>query len=332
MSKTILIVDDVPDNIRLLKSTLEKGNYLIRAATRGDKALKLAQSEPKPHLILLDIMMPEMDGFEVCRRLKRCPETEHIPVIFISAKEEADEQSKGFDLGAVDYITKPFSPAIVLRRVATHLSLTRLSEIDALAHSAIKMLSIAGHYNDTDTGSHIWRMAEYCKALAKAAGWDEDRYSLLEIAAPLHDTGKIGIPDGILKAPRPLDDEEWALMRQHSQIGHDILSMSSNPVFQLAAEIAKTHHEKWDGTGYPDGLKQKDIPEGARIVAICDVFDALTMERPYKNAWSIEETLKYIKEQSGSHFDPHLVEVFLSISEEISEIQEKWHLKDLRSP
>ncbi|MBU2896673.1 HD domain-containing phosphohydrolase [Vibrio hepatarius] len=331
MDKTILVVDDVPDNIRILKSVLEKGNYSVRAATNGEKALKLASTSPQPNIILLDIMMPEMDGFEVCRRLKRNPETSHIPVIFISAKDDTDDQSMGFDLGAVDYITKPFSPAIVLRRVATHLSLTRLAEVDSLALSAIRMLGVAGHYNDTDTGSHIWRMAEYCKLLAKAVGWDYENYNRLELAAPLHDTGKIGIPDAILKAPRGLDDDEWVVMKKHSEIGHEILSMSSNPVFQLGADVAKSHHERWDGTGYPEGLVGQQIPQGARIVAICDVFDALTMERPYKKAWSIEEALIEIKNNSGSHFDPDLVEIFLGLEDEIREIYHKWSLKDENS-
>lgn len=328
MNKVILIVDDIPDNIRILKSVLEKGDYAIRAATNGEKAIKLASTPPFPNLILLDIMMPGIDGIEVCRRLKRNTETANIPVIFISAKDDVEDQSIGFDVGAVDYITKPFSPPIVLRRVATHLSLTRMEELDSLARSAIKMLGIAGHYNDTDTGNHIWRMAEYCKVLAKAAGWEYENYTRLELAASMHDTGKIGIPDSILKAPRKLDKQEWDIMKQHSRIGQEILSMSTNPVFQMAAEVAATHHEKWDGSGYPEGLKGTDIPESGRIVAICDVFDALTMDRPYKTAWSSEDAREEIKQCAGSHLDPNLVNIFISIEDEIEKVKDRWQNQD----
>jgi putative two-component system response regulator len=324
MKKIVLIVDDVADNIRILKNVLEQDSYIVRAATSGEKALELAQKPPYPNIILLDVMMPGMDGLEVCRRLKANPITVPIPVIFVTAKGDIEDETIGFDVGAVDYITKPISLPIVLRRVATHLSLIRVNELDALARSTIKMLGEAGHFNDTDTGEHIWRMAAYAKALAEASGWSEERACVLEFAAPMHDTGKIGIPDSILKAPRKLNDEEWGIMMTHSQIGQSILSMSDNSVFKLAAEIAFSHHEKWDGSGYPKGLRGEEIPESGRIVAISDVFDALTMKRPYKKAWSVKDAMENIKAGSKSHFDPKLVEVFISIEEQICQIKEQW--------
>jgi putative two-component system response regulator len=324
MKKTILIVDDVADNIRVLKSTLEAEGHIVRAATSGKKALELARVAPHPNIILLDVMMPGMDGIEVCRELKANPKTLSIPVIFVTTKGDVDDETIGFDVGAVDYITKPISPPIVVRRVATHLSLIRVDELDALARSAIRMLGEAGHFNDTDTGEHIWRMAAYSKALAIAAGWEEEQADMLELAAPMHDTGKIGIPDSILKAPRKLNEVEWQVMMTHSAIGSNILSKSNNPVFELAAEIAQTHHEKWDGSGYPKGLKGEEISEAGRIVAIADVFDALTMKRPYKEPWAIKDAMKNIKDGAGIHFDPKLVEVFISKEETMLQIKEKW--------
>ncbi len=186
------------------------------------------------------------------------------------------------------------------------------------------MLGDAGHFNDTDTGEHIWRMAAYSAAIAIAVGWPKHEAERLKLAATMHDTGKIGIADNILKVPRKLTDEEWETMKMHSQIGYDILSKSSNPIFQMAAEIALGHHERWDGTGYPKGLSGEGIPMCARIVAISDVFDALTMKRPYKEAWSITQALEFIQQGAGSHFDPNLVKLFFSIKDEIIAIKKDW--------
>ena len=324
INKTILVVDDIPDNIRILKSLLEGEQCTVRVATRGAKAIELAHALPQPDLILLDIMMPEMDGYEVCRRLKADDATAHIPVIFVTAKGEIEDEAEGFDVGGVDYITKPVSPPIVIRRIATHLSLIRIEALNDLARSSIRMLGEAGHFNDTDTGEHIWRMAAYARAIAEAAGWSEEKAEMIELASPMHDTGKIGIPDAILKAPRRLEPEEWEVMMTHAQIGADILSMSSNPVFKMAAEVALGHHEKWNGEGYPQGLKGEETPESARIVAIADVFDALTMKRPYKEAWSVDDSIEEIRRSAGSHLDSRLVELFLSIEGKIRQIKEKW--------
>jgi putative two-component system response regulator len=330
----ILVVDDEPNNLQLLRQIL-KGQYNISLASSGDQAIELAE-KLLPDLILLDVMMPGLDGYETCRRLKSTPITAKIPIIFVTAKTEVDDEKRGFDVGAVDYMTKPVSGAIVHSRVATHLALynqqqmfeiqlrQRTAELAASQNAAIHMLGEAGHYNDEDTGTHIWRMAAYASAIARASGWHVTKADLLQLAAPMHDTGKIGTPDDILKKPGKLDAEQWQTMKCHARTGYDILSKSDTPLFNMAAEVALYHHEKWDGSGYPEGLQGEAIPESARIVALADVFDALTMVRPYKKAWSIEDTLAEIQRGRGQHFDPRLTDCFLGIREEILEIKKHW--------
>ena len=332
---SVLVVDDEPANIDILLGILSP-YYDVKVAPSGAVALKIVQ-QFTPDLILLDIMMPEMDGFEVCKQLKTDRQLGQIPVIFVTALTQGESEEEGFKLGAVDYITKPVSPSITLARVKTHISLAhqmritenlvarRTEELSKSQQSAITMLATAGHYNDTDTGHHIWRMAAYSKCLAIAWGWSYEDACLLAQAAPMHDTGKIGIPDAILKAPRRLINSEMEVMRTHAQIGHKILSQCDTPLFALAAEIALCHHEKWNGTGYPEGLAGEDIPESARIVAIADVFDALTMKRPYKKAWSDDEAFEHLREGAGEHFDPKLVECFISIKKEILETKNHWN-------
>ncbi len=321
-SYKVLLVDDEPNNLKVLQQIL-KDRFQLLFAINGEKALAAAR-EHRPDIILLDIMMPDMDGYQVCTRLKAEPITANIPVIFVTAMGEMENEARGFDVGAVDYIQKPVSGPIVLRRVQTHLSLVRVDELDQLARAAIEMLGDAGHYNDPYTGDHIWRMAAYSAALARAAGWTSSQVAMMELAAPTHDTGKIGIPHGILKAARTLNEEEWAIMKSHSQIGFDILNKSDNPVFKLAAEIARYHHEKWDGSGYPLGLAGEAIPESARIVAIADVFDALTTKRPYKEPWPLADTLKAMQDMAGSHFDPRLLALFMADMPEILRLKAAW--------
>jgi len=338
---SILIVDDEPSNIDILRGILSP-HYQIKVASSGKIALKVVE-QFVPDLILLDIMMPELDGLDVCKKLKSDPRIAKVPVIFVTALGQGEDEERGFSFGAVDYITKPVSPAIVLARVKTHISLAhqmrtteqmvkiRTRELQDSQQSAIIMLASAGHYNDTDTGHHIWRMAAYCRCLALAAGWSLEDAGLLAQAAPMHDTGKIGIPDSILKAPRKLTDDEMTVMRTHALIGAEILSRSDTPLFRLASEIAHGHHEKWDGSGYPNGLKGQDIPQSARIVAIADVFDALTMRRPYKRAWEDEDAFAYVQQAAGSHFDPTLVAQFLSIRDKIVETKAYWNALESRN-
>jgi len=318
----ILCVDDDPSNLAILRQILRYDHALV-FATGGAEALA-AVAKHHPSLILLDVDMPEMDGFEACRRLKRDRLTEHIPVIFVTSRSDEAHETAGFDAGGADYITKPISAAIVRARVRLHLSLVAAKALEDTYREAVHMLGEAGHYNDNDTGLHIWRMASYSRALAEASGWHGERCQLIEMAAPMHDTGKIGIPDAVLKKPDKLNVEEWDIMKRHSRIGHDILTKARSPLFRLAAEIALQHHERWDGGGYPQGLAGDAIVEAARIVAVADVFDALTMKRPYKEAWPVERALDTIAQSAGTHLDPRLVARFLSITPRILEIKARW--------
>ena len=336
--QSILVVDDTPLNIAVLTGMLEE-QYSILTASSGVEALALVEQTP-PDLILLDIMMPGMSGYEVCRILKSRAASTDIPVIFVSALTEANDERSGFEVGAVDYVTKPVKIDLVKARVKSHLALAnqqracremveeRTRELEQTQRAAIVMLGKAGHYNDSDTGVHIWRMGAYAGALARALSWRVEDSERLELAASMHDTGKIGIPDSILKAPGKLTEEEWGIMKTHAKIGFQILSESGNPIFQLAAEVAHYHHEKWDGSGYPESLAGEAIPESARIVAIADVFDALTMNRPYKRAWPSEQAVDLLKKDAGSHFDPRLIDIFISNLPEVLEIKTYWDRKE----
>lgn len=325
-NQPLLIVDDEPQNLAAMRQILSP-SYSLVFARNGPEAI-VAAAKHKPSLILLDIQMPDMDGYAVCRRLKADPLTEAIPVIFVTSLTETGNEAAGFAAGAVDYIIKPVSPPIVQARVRTHLSLVRATELEQSHRAAISMLGEAGHFNDPDTGVHIWRMAAYAAELAAACGWNKGDCQQLELAAPMHDTGKIGIPDGILSKQGQLTPGEWIVMKTHARIGYDILSKSDAPIFKLAAAIALRHHEKWDGSGYPDGLTGEDIPESARIIAVADVFDALTMKRPYKEAWPIEMAMATLQEGSGKHLEPRLVELFESILPRIVRIKADWELHD----
>lgn len=333
--ETLLIVDDTPVNIDVLRGIL-KNEFKIKVASNGEKAIGIAQSDTPPDLILLDIMMPGIDGYEVCRILKANYATSKIPIIFVTAKGEIADESRGFDLGAIDYITKPASPPLVLRRVKTHLSLynekrlldemvkERTQELDNTRLQIIHRLGRAAEYRDNETGMHVIRMSHYSQLLGLVNGMSEDEAKILLNAAPMHDIGKIGIPDNILLKPGKLSIEEWSVMQQHPKIGADILGKQNTVLLSMARKIAFTHHEKWDGSGYPRGLRGKDIPLHGRVVAIADVFDALTTKRPYKKAWSVEDALEVIKKGAGTHFDTNLVEKFLSVMPEILKMKGKY--------
>ena len=317
----ILIVDDEPLNLAALQQLLCH-DYKLVFANGGRDAITAALKH-LPALILLDINMPGIDGYSVCRTLKADQRTEAIPVIFVTSMSDVGDEAAGFAAGAVDYITKPFSPAIVKARVRIHLSLVRSTLLEKSHREAMYMLGAAGHYNDLDTGVHIWRMASYAGLLASAYGLSPDHCQQIELAAPMHDTGKLGIPHQILRKPAALDEKEWEIMKTHSQIGYNILSKSDAPIFKMAAEIALYHHEKYDGTGYPKGLSGSNIPISARIVALADVFDALTMKRPYKEAWPTTEVIESIQLGSGSHFEPKLVDLFLANISQVFDIKYK---------
>lgn len=329
MRKKILCIDDEPNNLEVMRHALNS-HYQLSFASGGDAGIA-AIKKHQPDLILLDIEMPEVNGYDVALWIKSNPDYALIPFIFVTSLREEQEEQIGFDLGAVDYIAKPLSLYRLRARVAAHLSLVKATELEKSQHAAIYMLGEAGHYNDTDTGMHIWRMAEYSRLIAEAVGWEKDFAKLLELAAPMHDTGKIGTPDAILKKPAKLSPEEWQEMQNHSQIGYDILSKSDTPIFQLAAEIALNHHEKWSGGGYPNNLIGDSIPESARIVAVADIFDALTSKRPYKEAWPIEEAFETIKTMSGPHLEPRLVEAFCDIFPSILKAREKWNAREAKT-
>ncbi|WP_348698096.1 HD domain-containing phosphohydrolase [Duganella fentianensis] len=322
MQKIILAIDDEPNNLNLLLQVM-RDKYRLVFANNGAKGLELA-ARIQPDLILLDIMMPGLDGYEVCRRLKADARVSHIPVIFLTAMTATEDEARGFDAGAVDYVQKPISVPILLRRVATHLSLVHLNDVARARREAVFMLGEAGHYNDNDTGAHIWRMAAYACTLARTLGWSAERIELLELAAPLHDTGKIGVPSEILKAPRALTPEEWVLMKRHTEIGAQILQSGNGEIFAMARDVALSHHERWDGHGYPHGLAGAAIPEAARLVAVADVFDALTMQRPYKPAWSLSATCDYLRDGRGGHFDPQMIDAFEQALPELIRIRADW--------
>lgn len=318
----ILLVDDEPTNLRVLRTVLND-LYRLLFAKNGLEALQLA-AEHQPDLVLLDVMMPGMTGFEVCTALKANDNTRHIPVIFVTALRDEIDETQGFDVGAVDYITKPITPAVVRARVKTHLSLVQADMLKQTRLQVIQRLGRAAEYKDNETGLHILRMSHYSQILALAHGFSEAHAEELLHAAPMHDIGKIGIADHILLKPGKLTAEEYREMQRHPLIGAEIIGDCDSSLLQMAKTVALYHHEKWDGSGYPHGLKGEAIPLEARIVALCDVFDALTSTRPYKQAWSVEDTLSHIRSQKGLHFDPLLVDLLEQELPKILQIKARW--------
>lgn len=318
----ILIVDDEPTNLQILRQVLQE-DYRLLFARDGEKALQLAATE-QPNLILLDVMMPGLTGLETCRRLKADPATQAIPVIFVTALDDAADESAGFEVGAVDYIAKPISPPVVRARVKTHLSLVRADELQKTRLQIIQCLGRAAEYRDNETGLHVIRMSHYSRILALAAGFSTARAEELLNAAPMHDIGKIGTPDAVLLKPGALDGDEWAIMQRHVLMGAEILGEHDSPLLQMARTIALYHHEKFDGNGYPHKLAGAAIPIEARIVAIADVFDALTSPRPYKKAWPVAEAIALLEREKGKHFDPALVDLFIAHLPAVLEIKERY--------
>ena len=331
---SVLVVDNTPENISLLNAELAD-EYTIRVATSGTEAINICNSMPVD-LILLDVMMHGMDGFETCRQLKKNPLTRGIPVIFVTAMGETKDESMGFACGAADYINKPIRAPIVRIRVKTHLALhdqnralerlvqERTAELNETHLEVLHRLGSAGEYRDNDTGLHVARVCYYSRIIAQEYGLPTSEAELLYNAAALHDAGKIGIPDSILFKSGKLDKDEWEVVRSHCEIGHKIIGNHQNSLLKAAGTIAMTHHERWDGTGYPRGLKENDIPLFGRIVAVADVFDALTSERPYKKAWSVPEAVEEIVRCSEEHFDPKIVESFKRRIPELIAVQQQF--------
>lgn len=349
---TILVVDDTPDNLALMSSLL-KDEYRVKVANGGEKALRVAQGETPPDLILLDIMMPGMNGYQVLEQLKADPRTREIPVVFLTAKAEVEDEKCGLELGAVDYITKPISPPIVLARVKTQLSLKaaadflrdkakfleeevarRTREVAAIQDVTILAMASLAETRDADTGNHIRRTQHFVKALAEhlkihprfAAYLSDGNIALLFKSAPLHDIGKVGIPDRILLKPGALDPDEFEIMKTHTTLGFNAIthaerSLGKDVAFlSMAKEIALSHQEKWDGSGYPQGLSGDAIPISARLMAVADVYDALINRRVYKEPIPHDEAVEIIIAGRGRHFDPDIVDAFLALQDEFRAI------------
>jgi cyclic di-GMP phosphodiesterase len=355
-SSTILVVDDTPDNLTLMSGLL-KDLYRVKVAKGGERALKIATSDSPPDLILLDIMMPNIDGYEVCRRLKADARTYQIPIIFLTAKSEIEDETRGLEMGAVDYITKPISPPIVLARVKSQLALKqaadflrdqntyleaevrrRTAEVTAVQEVTIHALASLAETRDSDTGNHIRRTKYFVRLLAETVR-DNPRFSdclddqtidLLFKSAPLHDIGKVGIPDRILLKPGRFEPHEFEVMKTHTTLGRDAIVRAEQelglevPFLKHAKEIALYHQEKWDGSGYPEGLAGEQIPISARLMAVADVYDALVSRRVYKEAMSHEKAVGIIIEGRGQHFDPDLVDAFLELQDEFQAISRRY--------
>jgi len=344
-SHRVLVVDDAPANIKVLVSLLRE-TYHISVATNGEDGLALAGESPPPDCILLDILMPGMDGYEVCRRLKNNPLTAKIPVLFVTSLDDTEDETRGFESGAVDYITKPIQPATVLARVATHIQLyeyqhhlealvrERTCQLAATQDAAILSLATLAECRDVDTGHHLHRTREYVRVLAHYLFGlgsfpdvlrDQGTVEMLYKSAPLHDIGKVGIRDAVLLKPSSFTDEEYEAMKQHTVLGMEAIraaeeTLGPDSFLQFAGEIAWCHHECWDGTGYPRGLAGEVIPLAARMMAVADVYDALVMPRIYKEPMVHTEAVKHIVSGRATKFDPLMVDAFLACEEEFRTI------------
>jgi putative two-component system response regulator len=349
---TILIVDDTPDNITLLHGLL-KDKYKIKAANNGIKALAIACSATPPDLILLDIMMPGISGYEVCKQLKTSPVTQNIPIIFLTAMTDTQAETKGLQIGAADFISKPVNPLVVLARVDIQLKAKaaadflrdkaaylenevdkRTQELSAIQNVTIQAMASLAETRDNETGNHIRRTQFYVKRLAEELRSNphfrdvltDEHIDMYYRSAPLHDIGKVGIPDSILLKPGKLTPVEFEIMKTHTTLGRDAIHCAEErlgmdmPFLSCAKDIAYYHQEKWDGSGYPDGKKGLDIPFPARLMAVADVYDALISKRPYKDIIEHKAAVKIIEEGSGSHFDPEVVDAFLNLKDDFKQI------------
>lgn len=342
----LLVVDDQPQNRELLEAYLLPLGYAIVTATNGEEALEKLSSH-RIDLVLLDVMMPGMNGFEVTRRIRQDETQRLLPVILVTALHEKEDRVKGIDAGCDDFISKPVDKMELLARVRSLLKVKAYNDlmsnyrtelesavaqrtaelqqafekIKAASLDTIFRLSMASEYKEKDTSAHIMRMSHYCAAIARSRGLDESMVESIRYAAPMHDLGKIGIPDAILMKPAKLDAAEWEIMQQHTIIGAKILNGSDAEIIRLGETIALSHHEKWDGSGYPNGLKGMDIPIAGRIAAIADVFDALMSRRSYKEPFYVDKSLRIIREGRGTHFDPDVVDAFFAVQDDILAIK-----------
>ncbi len=348
----ILAVDDAPDNLAVLNELLSE-HYRVKVANSGERALRLAARSPAPDLVLLDIMMPRMNGFEVCRHLRELPETRNTPIIFLTAVNDPDSERRALEMGAVDFVTKPFNPPVLLARVNAHLALKsqaeflrdksefleqqvqrRIQELQAAQDVTIFAMASLAETRDSETGNHIRRTQHYVRALARhlranprfTATLTPRYIDLLFKSAPLHDIGKVGIPDMILLKAGRLTPDEFEIMKTHTSLGCGSIEQAERQLglhvdfLALAKEIAQSHHEKWNGSGYPHGLQGDQIPLSARLMAVADVYDALISPRVYKPAFPHEQATAMIAKGRGEHFDPDVVDAFFAIETEVKEI------------
>ncbi|MBV8466833.1 MAG: two-component system response regulator [Burkholderiales bacterium] len=354
--RTILIVDDAPENLTQLFGLL-KDRYRVLIANGGERALELTASDPLPDLILLDVMMPGIGGFDVCQRLKDNPRTARIPVIFLTAMSDMADEQAGFDAGAVDYIIKPITAPTVLARVRTHLKLKaaadfledkaaflqaevehRTHEVQVIQDVTIMALASLAETRDNETGNHIRRTQNYVRLLATQlqhhprfrTELDEATIQMLYKSAPLHDIGKVGIPDSILLKPGKLTADEFEIMKTHTTLGRDTIAAAEklldapSSFLRLAREIAYSHQEKWNGSGYPQGLAGDAIPVSARLMAIADVYDALISKRVYKPAFPHSQAIDLIREGRGEHFDPDMVDAFVQVADQFHVVAKRF--------
>ncbi|MEO5336396.1 MAG: response regulator [Magnetospirillum sp. WYHS-4] len=339
----ILVVDDNPVNVALLCAILENAGYVRVDATSDPRKVEGLFRERHHDLILLDIRMPYLDGIQVMEILKRDLGDDYLPVLVLTAQTDQETRRRALDMGAKDFLTKPFEQWEVLLRIRNMLEARiyysnqrlRAEELEAVVRERtqevrqtqleiVRRLGRAGEFRDNETGAHVIRMSRASQMLALAAGWTEAQAETILYASPMHDVGKIGIPDAVLLKPGRLDPEERRIMERHVTIGADILEGHDSELMRMARSIALTHHEKWDGSGYPNGLKGEDIPFEGRIGAVCDVFDALTSARPYKQPWPLEQAVLFLKENAGIHFDPLLVDLFERIAEDVFRLREQF--------
>lgn len=336
LNANILLVDDQLVNIKLLERMLRQAGFTAIFSTTRPQEVKTLYFENEIDLMLLDIRMPAMDGFEVMAQLQAEINNDYLPVLVVTAELTGQVRERALSSGAKDFITKPFDQSEVIQRIHNMLEVRllhkqvrlqnetleqqvreRTRQLEQSRLEIINRLGRAAEYKDNETGNHILRMSHFAQMLARAAGLGEEQADNILLAAPMHDIGKIGIPDKILLKPGKLDPDEWEIMKTHVTIGADLLDGTDIPLLIMARNIALSHHEKWDGSGYPNGLAGEAIPIEGRICAICDVFDALTSERPYKKAWPVEEAIAFLRQQKGRHFDPRLVDLFETILDKI---------------
>ncbi|MFM2036682.1 MAG: hypothetical protein RL459_1947 [Pseudomonadota bacterium] len=359
---TVLVVDDTKENLTVIGQLL-RPYFHVRVANSGLRALQVVDTAPQPDLILLDVMMPEMDGYQVLQSLRAQPHLQHIPVIFVTAMDGADDEERGLSLGAVDYVTKPIKPALLLARVRAHLELKkardrlsdqnafldaevhrRMAENETIKDFSLKAMATLAEKRDNETGNHLHRTQAYIEALMgtlkthprfSEALATEDQRQRIAKAAPLHDIGKVGIPDSILLKPGKLTPEEFEIMKTHAAIGAQAIGEAMQQVnvtdaagplafLETAQHIAASHHEKWDGSGYPQGLSGDAIPLCARLMALADVFDALMSRRHYKPAFSLQDTVQIIVDGRGKHFDPDIVDAFTGLIDTFTDIAERY--------